>query len=288
VLADDDDPSVDAPRVDRDPLDALLEPGRGWRARLAEMTGGLGDLPSTWPHPRTGLRSTAFTIAAIAVVLVALVIVAAITGVLPIAGRDGAGTPSASIELPRAGTTSSRPQHTSAADEQASGTAVPGIWVAAAGAVSRTGLYRLRPDARVSELLIAAGGLTADADADRINLAAVLRDGQRLYVPRRGEAAVPTIVTGDGGEPAGGGPGGGGPGGGTPPTSPVPSREHPIDINTATADELDQLPGVGPATAAAIIDHRTKHGPFTSVDDLRLVHGIGPAKLAQLRELVRV
>ena len=151
-------------------------------------------------------------------------------------------------------------------------TAAPGIVVHAAGAVSRPGLHRLPQGSRVADLLDAAGGPALDADLDRLNLAAPLADGQRLYVPRRGEAS-PAVVGPDGGAVSGG-------------ATAAPSG--PLDLNTATAEELDGLPGVGPATAAAIVAHRERNGPFTAVEGLLDVRGIGPAKLEALRDLVSV
>jgi competence protein ComEA len=159
-------------------------------------------------------------------------------------------------------------------------TAAPDLIVHAAGAVARPGLYRMPSGARVGELIEAAGGLAADADADRINLAGVLADGARVYVPRAGEI-VPEVAVGPQVDGAGGVPPGasGSPGG---------SAGGQIDVNTATVEALEELPGVGPATAAAIVDHREENGPFRSVDGLLDVRGIGPAKLDALRDLVRV
>lgn len=149
------------------------------------------------------------------------------------------------------------------------------LLVHVAGAVARPGVYRLSPGARVVDAVAAAGGLTADADGDAINQAESLRDGDRVYVPRIDEvASVPIGVT-SGDLPADGGSGAG-------PTTPA----GPIDLNTADVDQLDELPGVGPATAAAIVAYRTAHGPFASVDDLAEVRGIGPAKLEALRNSV--
>ena len=143
------------------------------------------------------------------------------------------------------------------------------IVVQAAGAVAAPGVYSLPDGARVHELISAAGGVTAEGDPAAISLALVLVDGQRVYVPRVGE-----IV----------------------PVAPAPAAAEsgavapigPIDLNRATAEQLDALPGVGPATAAAIVAHRDRNGPFATVDDLLDVRGIGPAKLDGLRTLVTV
>jgi competence protein ComEA len=119
-----------------------------------------------------------------------------------------------------------------------------------------------------------------------VNLAAELRDGERVYVPHRGEAEAPDVVAG--GDDTGAGAGGrrGASSASTSTIGPTPA--HPLDLNRADANDLDALPGVGPATAAAIVTFRTEHGPFHAVDDLRLVRGIGDAKLEQIRPLVRV
>jgi competence protein ComEA len=127
-------------------------------------------------------------------------------------------------------------------------------------------VYRLPSTARVADLLRAAGGPAADADAQALSLAAPLTDGERVYVPRAGEAGPTPGSTG----------------------SARSSVALKINLNTATADQLDALPGVGPTTAAAIIDYRTRHGPFRSIDDLLDVRGIGPAKLDGFRDLVVV
>ncbi len=159
--------------------------------------------------------------------------------------------------------------------------AVPDEVVAhAAGAVGRPGVYRLDATARVDDLVRLAGGLAPDADPSRLNLAAPLADGTRVYVPRLGED-VPAAIGPDGpppdpvAPPGGLDDGGGGLGG-------------LVDINTADEAELDELPGVGPATAAAIVTFREENGGFLAVDDLLDVRGIGEAKLEQLRPLVTV
>ena len=146
------------------------------------------------------------------------------------------------------------------------------IVVHAAGAVAVPGIHSLPPGSRVSDLLVAAGGPAPDADLDRVNLAAPVADGERVWFPRVGEELEPPVAAGSGG--------GASPGGTGPPA--------PVDLNVATAEELDALPGIGPATAAAILEHRSSQGPFASVEDLLDVPGIGEAKLAQLRDLVTV
>lgn len=141
------------------------------------------------------------------------------------------------------------------------------------GAVRTPGVVRLRDGTRVIDAVTAAGGALPRADLGALNLAARLTDGVRIVVPRVGEAPPPRLP-GDAGGGAGPAVGGGDSG--------------PIDVNRATAEELDSLPGVGPATAAAIVREREINGPFRSPDDLERVRGIGPAKLATLRDLVRV
>lgn len=152
------------------------------------------------------------------------------------------------------------------------------VMVHAAGAVTHPGLYVLDAGARVGDLLSAAGGPRSDADLDRVNLAAPLSDGSRVYVPAVGQEDPPPVVAGDIGPGTGGG---NGPAGGA---TPDPGRL--IDLNRADAAELETLPGVGPATAAAIIAHRDANGPFQRVEDLLAVRGIGDAKLAAIVDLV--
>ena len=147
--------------------------------------------------------------------------------------------------------------------------------VHAAGAVANPGLYRLDAGSRVGDLLTAAGGVAADGDLDRVNLAAVLIDGARVYVPRHGEEDIPVLAEGE--SPSGSSDG-----------STIASDSGPVDLNRATLEQLETLPGVGPSIASAIVDHRERHGPFATVDELVDVRGIGPARLDQLRTLVRV
>lgn len=151
------------------------------------------------------------------------------------------------------------------------------------GAVAHPGLYKLPLGSRVQAALAAAGGLSPQADAHRINRAAKLHDGQKLYVLSQGESAPPLAASGDQGceghsctSTDGGVAGSDAEGQGL------------VNINTANATQLTQLPGVGPAIAQKIIDYRAANGPFTSVDDLTKVPGIGAAKLAQIKSHARV
>ena len=154
------------------------------------------------------------------------------------------------------------------------------IRVHVAGEVLRPGVYQLPGTARVVDAVDAAGGPTAHADVDVINLAAALFDAAQIFVPRRGSVVVRAPIP----RPL--------PGVNAPPTphasAPEGSSSTKININTASMSDLDTLSGVGPSTAKAIIDYRTKNGPFGSVEDLLNVRGIGPAKLDAMREQVTV
>ena len=147
------------------------------------------------------------------------------------------------------------------------------ILVHAAGAVHVPGVYLFRGEARVHDLVQAAGGLTPDADYDRVNLAALAcTTSQWVYFLRIGQTAFPCSRWAEAV---------------LAPTRRPPARE-PLNINTATAEQLESLPGVGPAIAAAIIEHRQRIGGFSSVDGLLAVSGIGPSKLELIRALVAV
>jgi competence protein ComEA len=132
------------------------------------------------------------------------------------------------------------------------------VYVHVVGAVQRPGLYRLKEGARVADALARAGGVTPKAQVELVNLAAPVADGQQVVVPRRGAAAAA----------AGSAPGG------------------PVHLNTATLEQLDELPGIGPVTAQKILDYREQHGAFGSVEELDSIPGIGPARLSQIRDLV--
>jgi competence protein ComEA len=137
-----------------------------------------------------------------------------------------------------------------------------GVVVDVEGAVRRPGLVRLPAGSRVADAVVRAGGTTRLADRGGVNLAAPVSDGQQVLVPRRGAAGLAPAA-----------PGGA-------------AASGPVSLSSASAEQLDALPGVGPVTAQKIVDYRTQHGGFHSVDELDAIPGIGPARLADLRGLV--
>ncbi|MHB8512150.1 MAG: helix-hairpin-helix domain-containing protein [Actinomycetota bacterium] len=150
------------------------------------------------------------------------------------------------------------------------------IFVQVAGAVLHPGVYQFDAGARVIDALQAAGGPTKNGDPNSINLARVLVDGERIYVPRIGEQpslepqAPPTDSSSSGSKKGKAGPG------------------TKVNINTASVNELETLPGIGPSLAQRIVDYRTQHGPFQTIDDLKKVHGIGPKKFDSLKDYITV
>jgi competence protein ComEA len=148
------------------------------------------------------------------------------------------------------------------------------IAVHVVGAVPRPGLYEFAEGARVQDAIDAAGGLLAEAAPESLNLAALLEDGQQLDVPyQAGAEPVP------GSEPFGNA---------LPTEAPTASAEDLININTATLEELDSLPGIGPTTAQKIIDYRTENGPFLQIEDIMNVSGVGPSTFENIRDLITV
>jgi competence protein ComEA len=135
------------------------------------------------------------------------------------------------------------------------------------GAVEAPGVYQLPRGAIVQDALEAAGGPAAEANLEGINLAAGLSDSQQVYVPSVGETPPPVTR-------------------GSPANQPI--GEALLNLNTATAPELERLPGIGPSLAKAIVEYRESHGPFQQAQDLLQVPGIGPAKMAQIEDLVTV
>jgi len=148
------------------------------------------------------------------------------------------------------------------------------IAVHVVGAVPRPGLYEFADGARVQDAIDAAGGLLAEADPGSINLAALLEDGQQLDIPYTA-----------GSEPV---PGSGSSGLPLPTEAPTAGAEDLININTATAEELDSLPGIGPTTAQKILDYRVANGPFNTIEDIMNVSGIGPSTFENIKDLITV
>ena len=161
----------------------------------------------------------------------------------------------------------SEPEPVATALEPASSAPVRSVLVVhVVGEVRRPGLYRLREGSRIADAVHRAGGALRDADLSAVNLAAPLVDGIQVAVPERAALGVapPASAGGSGGAAI----------------APL------VSLSSATIEQLDELPGVGPVTAQKIVDYRTEHGPFASVDDLDAVPGIGPTRVEQLRELV--
>lgn len=141
------------------------------------------------------------------------------------------------------------------------------------GAVMLPGVYELADGARVNDAIELAGGLTAEADTSTLNLAAKLADGQKVTVPLVGEStnsasSGEAMLSADG--------------------SGSSAANTLVNINTASADELDTLPGVGPSTAATIIQDREQSGPFTSIEDIMRISGIGEKKFAKIKDYICV
>ena len=189
------------------------------------------------------------TRAQLAMVLVPLLVLLTVAG-SRLAGVGANEVPSNAVPLAQL----------SASDGPAGATTAPRIVVHVVGAVRRPGLFKLAEGARVADALARAGGPARRADLAAVNLAAPLADGQQVVVPARlppGSAPAGAAATG-----------------------------AKVSLAIATLDQLDELPGIGPITAQKIVDWRTAHGPFRSVEDLDDVPGIGPARVEQLRDLV--
>lgn len=191
------------------------------------------------------------------VMAAALALVALAAGVFFYRSALGTGGAPAAGPAPARATREMAPTSTTTAE----------VVVHVSGAVAAPGVYRLEAGARVTDAIAVAGGPVDGAEPDRLNLAALVGDGQRVYVPRAGEA-IP-----DGGSASGGTDGG---------------VSGPVNLNLATAEQLEELPGVGPSLAGAIVAERDRRGGFRSVDDLLSVRGIGEKRLADLRALVVV
>jgi len=140
------------------------------------------------------------------------------------------------------------------------------VVVQVAGAVVRPGVYTLPRNVRVQQAVEAAGGMLPEADTRQVNLAALVEDGQKVDIPFAAATPPPPVTAPSAGQ--------------------APSTV--VDLNTATAEQLDQLPNIGPTLAERIIEYRQRSGPFRSVDDLNAVPGLGPKRLEQIRPYVTV
>lgn len=196
---------------------------------------------------RIGVGSAAVLLGALA----AIVVAAFLAGV-----RHGSPEP---IDLPPAAGGAPLPVAT---------TQPTTVRVHLAGAVTEPGLYEVPSSYRVGDLLDAAGGTAPDAHTAAVNLAERVRDGQQIYVPTSNETASGALVGGAAGASGA-------------------QSSGPLDVNSATASQLEELPGIGPSLATAIVAYRAEHGPFGSLEALEDVPGIGPSKLEQLRAHAR-
>lgn len=266
------------------------------------------DQPGTTRSTRWGLSPRVLLLVAV------LALVAVVWGVTQFSAAPRAeqvASPSASAESVQAvgaqqsPATQSAAQATAQPSESAQGgpSGEATVRVHVAGAVNNPGVYTLPAQGRAVDAIAAASGAAADADLDRVNLAGALSDGVQIYVPHRGETAAPAQIQPNGGtanadqaNAANGAAQNGASQGGTQPQpartlTPAGSAQKgsaPVNINTATAEELQTLPRIGPAMAQRIIAWREAHGGFRSVDELDAVPGIGPSMLENLRPLVTV
>ncbi|WHU48873.1 ComEA family DNA-binding protein [Gordonia sp. L191] len=245
--------------------------------------------------------------AAIAIILVG--VVACVIAGFGLFGDSGAA-PAVDFGAPGGPATSSNPSDAVSAPSRASASdagqppvATPEVVVSVVGLVHRPGLVRLRSDARIADALAAAGGTREGADTVSLNLAQPVRDGDQIlvgYAAQEGRLALRSAVVPSAGTstaagtavPSGTGAIAGqastGAGASSPAAGAAGNAGGPVNLNTASESELDALPGVGPVTAQAIIDYRTRNGTFSSVEQLGEVDGIGPSRLAKLRGLVTV
>lgn len=239
---------------------ALQIPGRGIEARAPL---------SAWLRARTGVRAAAL-LGVLAAVLGGCFWWQAGTGGAQVVAFSESAPAAEETPDPAAGETSAPPEE-DASDEPES------IEVHVAGAVLRPGVVQLPSGSRLYEAILAAGGATDKADPDRLNLAAVVEDGQKVLVPIRGEPDPADASTGV--SPAPGSASGG--------TGPA-NGGGKINLNTASVEELGTLPRVGPVLAQRIVDWRQQHGRFKTVQELDAVDGIGPKLLEALLPLVGI
>lgn len=212
-----------------------------------------------------------------AVVMAILVVIAMASGLAMASFGDRSGN--VSFERVEDSGSSAEPGSGDYSDDASDGSsskvsAETEVYVDVDGAVARPGVYRLKDGARVSQAIDAAGGLTAEADVTGLNRASKVTDGQKIYVPTVGEQQ--TALAAGGAE------------GGAATVSGAGTSSGLVNINTASAAELQTLSGIGPSMAQSIIDERTQNGAFASVDDLMRVSGIGEKKLAKIKDCICV
>ncbi|WEO79071.1 helix-hairpin-helix domain-containing protein [Cryobacterium sp. SO2] len=223
--------------------------------------------------PRTRLRVGVG--AAVVLLLAALGVTVAVTAIgqvghsVEVAANSGTGV------SPGDGTAAPPVEPTTSAQPTAGQN--PVIFVHVLGAVAHPGLFEVNEGARVVDVVAAAGGLLPTADQTGVNLARLVSDGEQLYVPVQGEVV-----------PAAGAQGGSGAGTASGANGSASGATTTVNLNTATAADLDTLPRIGPAMAQRILDYREAEGRFASVEDLRNVTGIGEKTFAALKDLVSV
>ena len=261
------------------------------------------DQPGTTRSTRWGLSPRVLLLVAV------LALVAVVWGVTQFSAAPRAeqlASPSASAESVQAvgaqqspgAQSTAQPGSNPSESAQGGASGEATVRVHVAGAVNNPGVYTLPAQGRAVDAIAAASGAAADADLDRVNLAGALSDGVQIYVPHRGETAAPAQIQPNGGT-ANAGQGSAANGASQGGTQPQPARtltpagsaqkgSTPVNINTATSEELQSLPRIGPAMAQRIIAWRETHGGFRSVDELDAVPGIGPSMLENLRPLVTV
>ena len=244
------------------------------------------DAPGTTRRTRWGISPRAL-------VLVALIVLAVVIWGVSQFSAAPRSEPVAQVPAPASGTAQGSGQGAESEHPTPQPSQAAEVRVHVAGAVNNPGVYTLPANGRAVDAIAAASGAAADADLDRVNLAGELTDGMQLYVPRRGETAAPAPIQPN---TAQGGAQGTSRGGGSQPQRTLtpsggtgtPAASAPVNINTATAEQLQSLPRIGPAMAQRIIAWREAHGGFRSVDELDAVPGIGPTLLETLRPLVTV
>ncbi len=264
-----------------------------------------------WEDPEpAGWRSTidrVRTTPRAAIALVVVGVIAAVVAAFVVLGPSRAGGAGEYPVVDFAGASSSAEPSADSARSAPSAQPVPAVGesgaagagaapaelvVAVVGLVRAPGLHRLHPGSRVADALTAARGTLGGADTASLNLAQPLRDGDQVVVgvvdPKAGVALRSSVHSGSAaaGAPAPGSPAPGTSGAAS--AGAVGAAGGSVNINTASAAELDRLPGVGAATAAAIIAYREQNGPFRTVDDLGKVSGIGDAKLAKIKPMATV